>query len=165
MFCVAGAPAPAPGPGGTYNIPGRCQGGIRHALVDMGCTQILVHQSLVRPGALLEAEWVEVKCVHSDIHRYHVVSLVLKFKGKKHRVKAVVSPRLWHPLILGTNWPGFHGLLGEYVGMRSQPVDVCNVCAAFSGDVGSTDTAASGSMPHGRFSTRAISGQHPMLNL
>lgn len=117
-------PSTRPRSGRDIQHTGRCQGGIRHALVDTGCTQTLAHQSLVRPGALLEAEWVEVKCVHSDIHRYPVVSLVLKFKGKKHRVKAVVSPRLWHPLILGTNWPGFHGLLGEYAGMRSQPVDV-----------------------------------------
>lgn len=60
VFWVAGAPAPASGPGGTYRIPVRCQGGTSHALVDTGCTQTLVHQSLVHPGALLEAEWVEV---------------------------------------------------------------------------------------------------------
>lgn len=34
VFHVAGAPAPAPGLGGTYRIPVRCRGGIRHALVD-----------------------------------------------------------------------------------------------------------------------------------
>lgn len=118
MFCVAGAPAPAPGPGGTYNI----REGVKGVYATLWWTR-----AAHRPWPIkvwFEAEWVEVKCVHSDIHRYPVVSLVLKFKGKKHRVKAVVSPRLWHPLILGTNWPGFHGLLGEYAGMRSQPVDV-----------------------------------------
>uniref|UniRef100_A0A669EMK6 CCHC-type domain-containing protein n=1 Tax=Oreochromis niloticus TaxID=8128 RepID=A0A669EMK6_ORENI len=75
VFRVASAPAPSPGPGGTYSIPVRTRGAIRHALVDTGCMQTLVHQSLVRPGALLEAEWVEVKCVHGDIHRYPIVPL------------------------------------------------------------------------------------------
>lgn len=55
-------------------------------------------------------------------------------------MSAAVSPRLSHPLILGTNWPGFHHLLGQYAGMRSRPLVACSVCAAFSGDVGLSDT-------------------------
>ncbi|XP_026003826.1 uncharacterized protein LOC113009615 [Astatotilapia calliptera] len=149
VFRVAGAPAPSPGPGGTYSIPVRTRGGIRQALVDTGCTQTLVHQSLVRPGALLEAEWVEVRCVHGDVHRYPIVPLLLKYKGKTHRVTAAVSPRLSHPLILGTNWPGFHQLLGQYAGVRSRPEAGCSVCAAFSGDAGSSDTDSGGEEPAG----------------
>lgn len=86
VVCAAGTPAPAPGLGRTYRMPVWCQGGIRHALVDTGCTQTLVHQSLVRPGALLEADWVEVKCVHGDVHKYPIVPLLLKYKGKTHSV-------------------------------------------------------------------------------
>lgn len=121
---------------------------------------------------------MEVKCVHRDIHQYPVVSLVLKFKGKKHRVKTAVSPRLLYPLILGPDWPGFHSLLGQYAGVRSRPVDACNVCAAFNGDTGSSDTdsggeEAAGSFTEdppplvacGRFPTRAVSGRHPTLSL
>uniref|UniRef100_A0A669B7F8 Integrase catalytic domain-containing protein n=1 Tax=Oreochromis niloticus TaxID=8128 RepID=A0A669B7F8_ORENI len=140
VFRVASAPATSSSPGGTYSIPVRTRGGIRHALVDTGCTQTLVHQSLVRPGALLEADWVEVKCVHGDVHRYPIVPLLLKYKGKTHRVSPVVSPRLSHPLILGTNWPGFHHLLGQYAGMQSRPLVAFSVCAALSGDAGSSDT-------------------------
>lgn len=80
-----------PGSGGTYHIPVRCQGCISHALVDTGCTETLVHKSLVRPGALLEAEWVEVRCVHGDIHKNPVASLLLKFRGKTHRLNPAVS--------------------------------------------------------------------------
>lgn len=61
-------------------------------LVDMGWMQTLVHQSLVCPSSLLEAEWVEVKCVHGDVHRYPIVPLLLKFWGKTHTVQAAVSP-------------------------------------------------------------------------
>lgn len=61
---------------------------------------------------------MEVKCVHGDVHRYSIVLLLLKFRGKMHREKAAVSPRLSRPLILGTNWLGFHSLLEQYMGMR-----------------------------------------------
>nr|XP_024655059.1 uncharacterized protein LOC112430808 [Maylandia zebra] len=66
-----------------------------------------------------------------------------------HRVTAAVSPRLSHPLILGTNWPGFHQLLGQYAGVRSRPEAGCSVCAAFSGDAGSSDTDSGGEEPAG----------------
>lgn len=127
VFGVAGAPAPSPSPGGTYCILVRCQGAICHALVDTGSRQNLVHQHLVHPGALLEAEWVKVKCVHGDIHKYPIVQLLLKLKAKTHKIKAAVSSNMSHPLILGTNWPGFHKLLGQYVGMRSRQLDVSSV--------------------------------------
>lgn len=35
---------------------------MRQAMVDLDCTQTLVHQTLVRPVVLLEAEWEEVRC-------------------------------------------------------------------------------------------------------
>lgn len=61
---------------------GKVSRGYPYALVDTGCTQTLVYQSLFRPKALLDAEWVEVKCVHGDVRKYPVVSLLLIFKGK-----------------------------------------------------------------------------------
>ena len=42
----------------------------------------------------------------------------LDMGGKKHSVKAVVSSRLVHPL-LSTDWPGFHKLVGQCVGVYS----------------------------------------------
>lgn len=75
--------------------------------------------------------------MHGDIYKYPVVSLLLKFRGKMHRVKV-------SPLILGTNWEGFHRLLGQYAGMQLRPVDLCDVCEALSGDAGSTDSGGGG---------------------
>lgn len=95
---------------GVYSVPVRCQGGIHQALVDMGCTQTLVHQTLIRTRELLEAEWVELSCVHGDIHEHPIVQLQIKYKGKTHRVKAGVNPQLTHPLILGTDCPGYNNL-------------------------------------------------------
>lgn len=44
-------------------------------MLDLDCKQTLVHQTLVRAGALLEAEWVEVRCVPWVIHKCPIVSL------------------------------------------------------------------------------------------
>ncbi|KAM9766884.1 uncharacterized protein ACNS7B_017333 [Menidia menidia] len=138
---VVGPPAPSPGPRGTYSVPVRIQGGTHQAMVDSGCTQSMVHQSLVRPGALLEAGCVDIMCVHGDVHRYPVVPVEIRYRGKKHSIKAAVSPRLAHPLILGTDWPGFDKLVGQCVGVRSRPTGTWDMCAVLSGDARSSDTA------------------------
>lgn len=65
----------------------------------------MVHQTLVWPGALLKVEWVEVKYMHGDIHKYPTVLPEIKYKDKKRSGKAVVRSCLTHPLILGTDWP------------------------------------------------------------
>ena len=84
---------------------------------------------------------MDIRCVHGDIHRYPVVPVKIRSKGKKHSVKAAVSSRLAHPLILGTNWPGFDRLVGQCVGVRSQPSGTWNMCTALSGDARLSDTA------------------------
>ena len=56
---------------------------------------------------------MRVRCVHGDVNDYPVVTLKMYFKGKKHRVRAGVSTRLTHTLILGTNWSGFASLAGK----------------------------------------------------
>uniref|UniRef100_A0AAQ4REK5 Gypsy retrotransposon integrase-like protein 1 n=1 Tax=Gasterosteus aculeatus aculeatus TaxID=481459 RepID=A0AAQ4REK5_GASAC len=138
---VAGPPAPSPGLGATYSVPVRIQGGIHQAMVDSGCTQSMIHQRLVRHGALVEASRVSIKCVHGDIHDYPVVPIEIRFGGKKHRVRVAVSSRLTHPLILGTDWSGFHRLAGQCAGVRSRPVGTCGVCAALGGDARLSDAA------------------------
>lgn len=70
-----GAPAPFASPRGTYSMLVRC--------------------------ALLEAGWVEVWCVHGDIHKCPIVPLSIKSKDKTHRIKTAVVPE---PLILGPDW-------------------------------------------------------------
>uniref|UniRef100_A0AAQ4Q9F2 Gypsy retrotransposon integrase-like protein 1 n=1 Tax=Gasterosteus aculeatus aculeatus TaxID=481459 RepID=A0AAQ4Q9F2_GASAC len=138
---VAGPPAPSPGLGATYGVPVRIQGGIHQAMVDSGCTQSMIHQRLVRPGALVEASRVSIKCVHGDIHDYPVVPIEIRFGSKKHRVRVAVSSRLTHPLILGTDLSGFHKLAGQCAGVRSRPIGTCRVCAALDGDARLSDAA------------------------
>lgn len=54
---------------------------------------------------------MKVVCVHGDVHKYPLVLVHIHFRGINHRVEAVVNPHLAHPLILGTNWPGFKSLI------------------------------------------------------
>ena len=103
--------------------------------------QSMIHQNLVRPGALMEGCWVNIKCVHGDIHRYPMVTAEMRYKGKKNRMKVAVSSHLTHPLILGTDWPGFHSVVGQCVGVRSRQTGTYDVCAALSGDARLSDTA------------------------
>ncbi|XP_069381335.1 uncharacterized protein [Paralichthys olivaceus] len=127
---VAGPPTSSHGRGETYHIPVCIQVGTHQALLDTGCNQTMIHQRLVRTGALMEASWVKVRCVHGDIHEYPVVTLLISYKGKKHRVEAGVSPRLTLPLILGTDWPGFRGQARA----RSRAVGKCELCAVLTGE-------------------------------
>lgn len=46
------------------------------AMVDY--IQNLVNQTLVWPRALLEAKWVEVRCLHGDMHKYAIEPLQIK---------------------------------------------------------------------------------------
>ena len=80
---VAGPSAPSPGPEGTYYIPVCMRGSTHQALMDTGCMQTMIHESLVRPGALLEAQYVKVKCVHGDIHKYPLVPIEIRCRGKR----------------------------------------------------------------------------------
>lgn len=48
-----------------------------------------------------------MRCVHKGVVKYAIKSAVIQFWGQKHTVEIAVNPRLWHSLILGTNWPAF----------------------------------------------------------
>jgi len=92
--------------------------------------QTVIHQSLLRPGALVKvSSWVNIRCVHGDIHKYPLVPVEIKFKGKTHELKAAVSSRLMHPLIVGTDWHGFSKLVGQCVGERSRQTGEWDMCA------------------------------------
>ncbi|XP_073764991.1 uncharacterized protein [Danio rerio] len=105
-------PAVAPGRDGLYRIPVSIKGGTYQALVDSGCNQTSIHQSLLQDPALDMSRTIRVRCVHGDVIHYPLTAIDIQFRGKKHRVEVAVNPHLKHPLILGTNWPGFNRLLG-----------------------------------------------------
>ena len=98
---VVGAPSPPHGPGEAYRIPVRVQRGTYQVLLDSGCMQTMVHQRLVRPGVLVEASRVLVRCVHGDVHEIPLVPI--KFSTwVKH-----IESRRWlgcDPLVLGLDW-------------------------------------------------------------
>ncbi len=109
---VPDTPQAAPDQAGGCQIPVSIKGGTYWALVDSGCNQTSIHQSLIQPEALDKSCMVRVSCVHGDVVKYPVMLLAIKFRGQKHNVEASVNPHLRHPLILGTNWPAFKILLG-----------------------------------------------------
>ncbi len=109
---VPDAPQAAPDQAGGYQIPVSIRGGTYWALVDSGCNQTSIHQSLIQPEALDKSCMVRVRCVHGGVVKYPVVLLAIQFRGQKHKVEVAVNPRLRHPLILGTNWPAFKTLFG-----------------------------------------------------
>lgn len=52
--------------------------GYAKGCVNSGCTQSVVHQTLIWPGALADAEWVEVMCLYVNIYKYSIVLLNLE---------------------------------------------------------------------------------------
>ncbi|XP_051500808.1 uncharacterized protein LOC127409893 [Myxocyprinus asiaticus] len=128
---VSDLPQAAPDRARAYRIPVSVKGGTHQALVDTGCNQTTIHQ----PEALVTTKMVKVKCVHGDIHKNPVVTLTIKFQGKKHRVVAAVSSRLTHPLILGTDWPDFKVLLkGICADGSCMKLGRCVMCDALAGE-------------------------------
>ncbi len=112
LIRVPDAPQTAPDQGGMYQIPVSIKGGTYWALVDSGCNQTLIHQSLIQPEALDKSCRVRVRCVHGYVVNYPVLLLAIQFREQKHNVEVAVNPHLQQPLILGTNWPAFKILLG-----------------------------------------------------
>ncbi len=97
----------APDQAGQYQIPVSIKGGTYQALVDSGCNQTSIHQSLIQQRALDTGRKVKVRCEHGDVANYPLVPVSIKFRGKIHRLEVAVNSHLKHPLILGTDWPAF----------------------------------------------------------
>ncbi len=110
---VPDSPGAGPDQVGQYQIPVSIKGGTYQALVDSGCNQTSIHQSLIQQRALDTGRKVKVRCVHSDVADYPLVPVSIKFRGKMHRMEVVVNSHLKHPLIFGTDWPGFYSIVGD----------------------------------------------------
>ncbi len=109
---VPDSPGAAPDQAGQYQIPVSIKGGTYQALVDSGCNQTSIYQSLMQQRALDTSRKVKVRCVHGNVADYPLVPVSIQFRGKMHRMEVAVNPHLKHPLILGTDWPAFTQLLG-----------------------------------------------------
>ncbi len=102
----------APDQAGQYQIPVSIEGGTYQALVDSGCNQTFIHQSLMQQRALDTSHKVKMRYVHREVVDYPLVPVAIKFRGKTHKMEVTVNSHLKHPLILGTDWPAFTQLLG-----------------------------------------------------
>ncbi len=121
---IAGPGPRLPGgcPRSSRAVPDTCiKGGTYQALVDSGCNQTSIHQSLIQQRALDTSRKVKVRCVHGDVANYPLVPVAIKFRGKIHRMEVAVNSHLKHPLILGTDWPAFTQLLGIVYADASWP--------------------------------------------
>ncbi len=112
---VPDSPEAAPDQAGQYQIPVSIKGGTYQALVDSGCNQTSINQSLIQQRALDTSRKVKVRCVHGDVVNYPLVPVAITFPGKIHRMEVAVNSHLKHPLILGTDWTGFHSIVGDSV--------------------------------------------------
>ncbi len=160
LVWVPDSPGAGPDQAGQYQIPVSIKGGTYQALVDSGCNQTSIHQSLIQQRALDTGRKVKVRCVHGDVADYPLVPVSIKFQGKMHRMEVAVNSHLKHPLILGTDWPAFTQLLGI-------------VCADASWQTGRgqeeaaarTGEALAGPSPPASEETRASEGvKHPELD-
>lgn len=71
--------------------------GTHHALVDSGCVQTLIHQSLIQAWGFVEVcrGFVEVKvhCIHVD-ELWSIVPLIIICKGQKHCLKSMPTGQI-----------------------------------------------------------------------
>ncbi len=99
---VPDAPQAAPDQAGGYQIPVCIKGGTYWALVDSGCNQTSIHQSLIQPEALDKSCMVRVRCVHGDVVKYPVVLLAiligpLERSARGHRFALVLAGSTRYP--------------------------------------------------------------------
>ncbi len=150
---IPDSPGAAPDQAGQYQIPVSIKGGTYQALLDSGCNQTSIHQSLIQQRALDTGRKVKVKCVYGDVANYPLVPVSIKFRGKIHRMEVAVNSHLKHPLILGTDWPAFTQLLGIVCADASWPMGRGQEEAAAR-----TGEALAGPSPPASEETRASEG-------
>ena len=73
--------------------------------LDTGCSQTLVHSSLVPREKLLD-ETVDIRCAHGDIVSYPMAVAPICIDSEQYTVRVGVSCSLPHSVLLGTDVPG-----------------------------------------------------------
>lgn len=93
LILVPDAPQAAPDQVGLYQITVSIKGGgvTQKALMDSGCKQTSIHQSLIHPEALNKSHMVQVRCMHEDVVKYPLMSAVIQFQGQNHSVGVAVN--------------------------------------------------------------------------
>ena len=79
--------------------------------IDTGCSQTLVHSSLISKDAVLPDETVDIQCAHGDITTYPLADVELVIDGVAQEIRVGVAQSLPHSVLLGTDVPHLIDLL------------------------------------------------------
>ena len=86
---------------------------MQNILLDMGCSQTMVHADLVPPEKFLEGDAATIQCAHGDTVLYPLANIDLQVDGLQTSVEADVSERLPVAVLLGKHVSEFAQLLGK----------------------------------------------------
>ena len=81
--------------------------------LDTGCSQTLVHSSLVQPADFLPDAKIDISCAHGDVTSYPLADIEIVLDGQPLEVRAAVSSTLLHSVLLGTDVPHLFALLSD----------------------------------------------------
>ena len=81
--------------------------------LDTGCSQTLVHSSLVQPADFLPDAKIDISCAHGDVTSYPLADIEIILDGQPLEVRAAVSSTLPHSVLLGTDVPHLFALLAD----------------------------------------------------
>ena len=87
---------------------------VQDIVLDTGCSQTMVHSSLIPSDQLLEGDGVVVRCVHGDAAVYPLCKVRIQLEGHSIQVVAAVSETLPTSVLLGTDARE----LGDQLGMK-----------------------------------------------
>ena len=81
-------------------------------LLDTGCSRTMIRKDLVPASRYLEGDAVTIRCAHGDITLYPLADIRMEVDGLSIQVEAAVSDKLPAGVLLGTDVPALHTLLG-----------------------------------------------------
>ena len=81
-------------------------------LLNTGCSRTMILKDLVPASRYLEGDAVTIRCAHGDITLYPLADIRMEVDGLSIQVEAAVSDKLPAGVLLGTDVPALHTLLG-----------------------------------------------------
>ena len=84
---------------------------VENICIDTGCSQTLVHSSLISKDAVLPGKTVDIQCAHGDITTYPLADVELVIDDVAQEIRVGVAQSLPHSVLLGTDVPHLIDLL------------------------------------------------------
>ena len=85
---------------------------VERVVLDIGCSQSMVHKDLVPQDKIVEGDSVAIRCAHRDMVLYPLTKIELEVDGQPISIEAAVSGTLPVDVLLGTDVPELTQLLG-----------------------------------------------------